>query len=213
MVIRDLECDASTLVGPPDPRVVEKLQQRFPLDPVFLAYMDKYHGGVPRIGTFDVNSTRYEIALFLTLLDDDSPLPPPFRPHFDDTRMDERVVSSICYLKDYEHSTSRALFSSLLPFAALQAGMCLDRAYVDLLCFDYRVKRRKPPVVLWLSDRANTAYMEWERLPFEQQFDDEENVKSVPWDAFVLPVASDFASFAEMLYPKDQARKGQKQKK
>jgi hypothetical protein len=213
MVIRDLKCDASTLAGPLDPRIVEKLQERFPLDPTFLAYMEKCHGGAPYIGAFDVNSTHYEVGLFLTLLDKDSPLPPPFRPHFDDTRMDERVVNSICYLKDYEHSTSRALFSGLLPFAALQAGMCLDRAYVDLLCFDYRVKRSKSPVVLWLADRANAACMEWEQLPFEEQFDDEENVRSVPWGAFVVPVASDFASFAEMLYPKDQASKSQQQKK
>src|SRR5262249_36313837 len=116
------------------------------------------------------------------------------------------------YLKHYEHSTSRALFSGLLPFAALQAGMCLDRAYVDLLCFDYRVKRKKPPVVLWLADQANSAYISWERLPFDEQFDENENFKSVPWDDFVVPVAPDFAFFAAMLYPKDTPRKGQKPK-
>ena len=106
MMVRDLECDPNTLLGPPDVRVVRKLQQCAALDPVFLVYMDRYHGGVPSIGTFNVKCKRYEVGLFLTLFDEDSQLPPPFRAHFDDHQMDERAVNSINYVTDYEHSTS-----------------------------------------------------------------------------------------------------------
>lgn len=121
--------------------------------------------------------------------------------------MDERVVNGICYLKDYEHSTSRALFSDLIPFAALQADMCLDRAYVDLLCFDYRKDRNKPSVVLWVADRANRAYMDWDELPMDEAFDEEENFRSVPWDDFLVPVAPSFAAFVEMLHPVGEPKK------
>ena len=82
--------------------------------------------------------------------------------------------------------------------------MCLDRAYVDLLCFDYRLRPNVPPVVLWLADRANRAYIHWERLPLHEQFDEKENFKSVPWDDFVLSVAPDFATFINMLYRRDR---------
>jgi hypothetical protein len=199
--MRDLECEPSTLVGPVDPRVVRDFQERYPLDSDFLAYMNSCHGGVPKIGAFEIESNRYQIGMFLTLFDEKSDLPPPFRPHFEDSRMDERVMNSICFLKNYEHATSRALFGGLLPFAALETGMCLDRAYVDLLCLDYRKNRGKPSVVLWSADRANRAYMKWDELPLEEQFDEEGSFNSVPWDEFVTPVAPTFAAFVEMLRP------------
>lgn len=128
------------------------------------------------------------------MIDKDSVLPPPPRPHFDDSRMDERVVNSVHYLTGYEHATSRALFTNLLPFAALLADMCLDRAYVDLLCCDYRNHPKKPPVVRWIAHQALTAYMKWDELPFEEQFDEAENMKSVPWDDFIEPVAANFSA-------------------
>jgi hypothetical protein len=93
------------------------------------------------------------------------------------------------------------LFSGLLPFAATQKDMCLDRAYVDLVCLDYRQNRNKPAVALWIADRANNAYWEWDHLPFHEKFDDAENFKNVPWDDFVKPIAPDFATFVEMLLP------------
>jgi hypothetical protein len=156
---------------------------------------------VPKIGAFEIDSQPHRIGMFLTLFDAKSKLPPPFRPHFDDSRMDERVANSIYFVKNYDHATSRALFTGLLPFAALQSGMCLDRAYVDLLCLDYRANRAKPAVVLWMADRANSAYMEWEGLLSEEKFDEDGHFKSVPWDDFVRPVAADFATFVDMLVP------------
>jgi hypothetical protein len=187
------------LVGPVDARVVAEFQKRYPMDSAFLACMSACHGGVPKIGAFEVDSQRYRIGMFLTLLDAKSDLPPPFRPHFEDSRMDERVVNSVSFLKDYEHATSRALFGDLLPFAALQAGMCLDRAYVDLVCLDYRNDRQQPRVALWIADRANRAYMRWDRLRMNEKFDEEGRTKAVPWDDFVKPVAPDFATFVGML--------------
>jgi len=178
--MRDLECEAGTLVGPVDVRVVAGFQNRYPLNSDFLAYMNACHGGVPKIPVFEIDSKPYRIGMFLTLFDAKSDLPAPFRPHFDDSRMDERVANGICFLKNYEHATSRALFDGLLPFAALQTGMCLDRAYVDLLCLDYRSNREKPAVVLWIAARANSAYAQWDRLPPEEAFDEEGNCRSVP---------------------------------
>lgn len=199
--MRNLECDPSTLVGPIDERVVADIDRRYPLPADFLAYMKACHGGRPKVGAFKVGSKTGHIELFLTLLDQESDLPPPFRPHFGVSSWDERALNSIRYLLDYEHATHRALFGKLLPFAALLAGMHLDCCYVDLLCLDYRENRSKPPVVLWVAAQANTALMNWEDLPIEEQFDAEENIKSVPWDDFLIPLAPDFAAFIEMLRP------------
>ena len=196
--MRCLQCDPQTLAGPIDERVVQKLRG---LDPAFVAHMAECHGGRPQIGTFDVGSDRYQIGLFLTLLDNKSELLPPTRPHFDDSRWDERVVNSIWYLTACEHATSRALFGGLLPFAAVLDGMCLDRAYVDLLCFDRRAACEQPPVVLWEANRASGAYMDWESLPEEEAFDDAGTIRGVPWDDFIIPVARNYTAFVEGLQP------------
>ncbi|MGE3805016.1 MAG: hypothetical protein AB7K24_10120 [Gemmataceae bacterium] len=197
--MRDLKCDPKTLAGPIDKRVVENLQRRYPLDPVYLECMEACHGGVPRVGTFTVGKKKGQIGLFLTLVDGKSKLKPPKRPHFEDERDDERVVNSVSYLVNGEHSTARALFDKLLPFAALLTGMCLDRGYVDLLCFDYRVPKPRPPVVLWLADKATSAYITWDLLPFAQSYDDNENPINVAWDEFLIPLAPDFSKFIASL--------------
>jgi hypothetical protein len=175
--------------------------------------MELCHGGRPHIGAFKVASKRYQIGLFLTLLDNKSELPHPARPHFEDSRWDERVINSIWYLVAGEHATSRALFVGLLPFAALQADMCLDRAEVDLLCFDRRNNSDRPPVVLWDAHRANHAHMDWEDLPFEEQFDQTGNITGVPWDDFIIPIAPDYTAFVEMLRPIDESDAPPKRKK
>jgi hypothetical protein len=171
------------------------------LDPAFVAHMATCHGGRPQIGDFKVGPERSRIRLFLTLLDDKSELPPPTRPHFENDQWDERVINSIWYLTECEHATSRALFGGLLPFAAIQEGMCLDRAYVDLLCFDRRAACDHPPVVLWKASRANGAYMDWEDLPEEEAFDEAGNIRGVPWDDFIAPIAPNYAAFVEGLKP------------
>jgi hypothetical protein len=195
--MRNLKCDPSTLAGPIDQRVVAKLTG---LDPAFVAHMESCHGGIPQIGAFDVGSKRGQIGLFLTLLDDESKLLPPARPHFDHSE-DERVINSIWFLVSCDHATSRALFQGLLPFAALEADMCLDRAYVDLLCFDNRKHCNPPPVVLWDANSALHASLAREDLPFSELFDEAGNMRSVPWDDFLVPVAPDYTAFVEMLQP------------
>lgn len=201
--MRDLECDPRTLAGPVDPRVVAKISQQYPLDPDYLACMEACHGGIPSIGAVEFGSYQSQVGLFLTLLDEKSILPGPFRPHFEIRDMDKRVVNSISYLMDYEHMTSMALFDGLVPFAATLAGMCLDRAYVDLFCFNYRGDCIRPPVVLWRASRALSAYMEWENLPEGDRFDDDGifNSTSIPWDSFLLPVAESFADLVTSLQP------------
>lgn len=208
--MRDLQCEPNTLAGPMDQRVVAKLKG---LDPAFVAHMESCHGGTPRIGAFNAGSRRGQIGLFLTLLDNKSKLLPPPRPHFEDSSWDERVINSIWYLVQGEHATSRALFQGLLPFAALQAGMCLDRAYVDLLCFDNRNNRSPPPVVLWDANSALHAFMSWEALALEERFDEAGNMRCVPWDDFIVPVAPDYTAFVEMLRPIAEADAPSKSKK
>jgi hypothetical protein len=196
--MRDLQCDPATLAGPIDPRVVGLLRG---LSPAFVAHMATHHGGRPKIGTFKVGGKIGVLEQFLTLVDHKSELPPPSRPHFDDDSDDERAIDSIRYLTDGEHATSRALFGGLLPFATLRAGMCLDRAYVDLLCFDRRTQRTEPPVVLWLAHEANSAAVLWEDLSLSEQFDADERIIGVPWDDYVVPLAATYAEFVEMLRP------------
>lgn len=201
MTLRNLECDPETLIGPVDRRVVTALKKRYPLEPEFLAYMKACHGGVPKIGALEIDGNWYRIALFLSLIDARSKLPGPFRPHFAADFIDIRTRSSISHVKDYEHMTSRALFSGLLPFAACQEGMELDHANVDLFCLDYRKGSTPYPVILWEANQALRSLMRWEELPFNQCFDEEGNFKSVPWDEFVKPVAPDFRSFVKRLQP------------
>lgn len=199
VTMKDLGCDGSVEPGPFDERVIANIEKKYPLDRDYLDCMKTCHGRTPRLGSFEIKSGVYQVGLFLTLFDKKSELPPPYRPHFDQPDMDERVVNSIDFLTNYEHATSRALFKGLLPFAALQADMCLDRAYVNLLCFDYRSKRKRPPVVLWVAEEAGTAYLDWDRLPFDEQYDENDNLLSVSWDKFLKPVAKNFRKFLKML--------------
>lgn len=196
--MRDLQCDPATLAGPIDPRVVGRLRG---LSPAFVAHMATHHGGRPKIGAFKVGGKVGVLEQFLTLVDEKSKLPPPFRPHFEDGSADERAINGIAYLTEYEHATSRALFDGLLPFATLQAEMCLDRAYVDLLCFDRRTPRTEPPVVLWLADKADTAYWNWDQRPFSEKYDANEEIVGVPWEEFVVPLAGSYVEFVETLRP------------
>jgi hypothetical protein len=197
--MRDLACSPNTLAGPIDNRVVNALSKRYPLDTDFLAYMAICHGGQPTIGTVKVNGCPYRVAEFLTLLDGKSKLTGDFRPHFDQIQTDERVVKSISSLMNCECNTSRSLFSGLLPFAATQTDMCLDRGYVDLFCFDYRVRLTSPAVVIWDANKAMDVYFEWDSLPFEQQFGDDDQFLNVNWNSFLIPVASSFQEFVGML--------------
>ena len=194
-MVRDLKCDPSTLLGPPDDRVIAKLQARFALDSAFVEQMSICHGAEPEISQFHAESATRNIGLFLTLYDYHSKLEPPFRPHFDHLNLDERVVDGICYIMDEDHGTSRTLFTNLLPFAALETDMCLDRAYVDLLCLDYRNTEQLPPVVLWVAERAQRAYWAWDDLPIDEQFDENHNFCNVPWDSFLVPISDSFANF------------------
>lgn len=200
--MRDLQCDPATLAGPVDRRVVERLNNRHPLDADYLACIENCHGGVPKVCSLQTAGIRCSIARFLTLVDDESELSEPFQPHFEDSGMDDRVVNSISYLRDYEHATSRALFG-LIPFASTRDGKkwCLDRASVDLFCFDYRVRHVPPRIALWHADAANEARLEWELLPPEEQFDGDDNYLSVPWNRFVVPLADSFAAFLHKLEP------------
>ena len=199
----DLKCDPATCIGPIDKRVVQQLSQRYPLDPDYLQCLSNCHGGRPQIGTLPMANRTYRVAFFLTLVDENTRLPGPFRPHFDQQDMDERVVNSVIELMDCESNTSRSLFDNLVPFASTLADMCLDRGYVDLFCFDYREPRAKPAVVLWDANRAMDAYFEWDELPAEEKFDDDDNFLSVPWDTFLVPIADSFAAFVAMLRPND----------
>lgn len=197
--MRDLECDVDTLAGPVDQRVVKALSKRYPLDAGFLKCMAMCHGGQPAVGSVTVGGRRFRVAEFLTLVDGNSKLAGDFRPHFEQVQTDERVVKSISSVMDCDGNTSRCLFSGLVPFAATQLGMCLDRGYVDLFCLDYRKPAGLPSVVVWDAGKALDAYFDWDSLPFERQFDEEDRCANVNWDSFLIPVAPSFSDFVDML--------------
>lgn len=197
----DLKCDPKTCAGSIDDRVVTELSQRYPLDPDYLACLRNCHGGQPQIGTVRIREGIYQLAFFLTLVDRETKLSGSFRPHFDRQDTDERVINSVPTILDSESITARCLFENIVPFASTQNEMCLDRGYVDLFCFDYRQKRSKPTVVLWDANNAGEAYFEWNSLPIEEQFDQNDNFLSVPWDTFLVPIADSFADFVKMLEP------------
>ena len=196
-MIRDLECGESVIPDPVDSRTVEWLQGHFHcvLEPGFLSQMSACHGGRPGINRFVAGSREESIGQFLTLVDDDTELVPPFRPHFDYTESDERVIDNICFPVDGGHSTGAALFSGLLPFATTRVGYCSYRASVDLVCLDYRAQTDTPPVVLWLAERALSALLGLENLPVSEQFDEKGEYRSVPWDDFLVPVSPNFDEF------------------
>lgn len=139
-----------------------------------------------------VEGTRLRIGRFLSLIDQKSKLPGKFLPHFEDPSVDERVMRSIAAIIGFESATSRALHygERLIPFAALYVGaahpdeMCMDRYYVDFLCFDYE-KGGEPPVVLWISEKANEDF-----IRFDEGEIDEPNYKK-----FTKPIAKTFSEF------------------
>ncbi|MEM9452117.1 MAG: hypothetical protein AAGA75_26810 [Cyanobacteria bacterium P01_E01_bin.6] len=200
-MIRDLKCDADTLAGPIDPRVVNEIRRHYALDDAFVQQLAACHGGVPKIGSFFVGKQTSSIGRFLTLLDHESTLDGEMRPHFEHHDTDERVMIGIPYVLEYEHQTSQTLFTNLVPFAALSDDMSLDQGYIDLLCLDFRDSTTPPPVVLWMADRALSSYMEWDQLSLDEQFDDDDNFLNVPWSDFLITVASDFNQFIANLKP------------
>ena len=200
-MIRDLQCTTDSLVGPVDARVVDKLRSRYPITDSFVTQMTACHGAIPEIAAFRVGQRIGRGARFLTLLDAKSEMRGDFQPHFDGTELDARVAIGIPYLMEYEHQTSRTLFDGLVPFGALLDDICLDRGYVDLICLDCRIDAPAPSVVLWNGNDALTAYMEWESLGFDQQFDDDDNLLNVAWDAFLTPLADNFDQFINELEP------------
>lgn len=182
-------------VGSPDPRVVKALNKKHPLPADFLSFSKKHHGGIPKNG--NVGGTKLRIGRFLNLIDAKSKLPGPFLPHFEDSSVDERVMRSISAIIGFESATSRAMHygERLIPFAALYVGkhhpdeMCLDRYYVDFLCFDYKKGGIAPSVVLWMSEKANSDFIRF----------DEGEIEEPDYKKFTRPIAKSFSEFLELL--------------
>ncbi len=186
--------EGNRAVGVPDPRGVRQLCKAHPLPEDFLLFSKKHHGKIPVHGK--VAGTRLRIGRFLSLIDQKSKLPGKFLPHFEDPSVDERVMRSIAGIVRFESATSRALHygERLIPFAALYVGdahpdeMCLDRYYVDFLCFDYE-KNGEPPVVLWMSEKANEDFIRF----------DEGEIEEPNYRKFTKPIAKSFSELLEKL--------------
>ncbi|MDB3936486.1 SMI1/KNR4 family protein, partial [Granulosicoccus sp.] len=199
MRMKKLHCDPSTMAGPIDYRVLKFLEKKFgKFESDYIDFLENHHGGIIENVSVKVDSKQCSIERFLTIVDDETKLEGAFRPHFTDSREDERVLDSIYYLVDGEHSTARALFGVLLPFATTQVEMALDRAYVDLFCFDF-ISKENPRIVLWLSNEANDVSIDRDRLPIEQQYDKDDKNIGLPWERFIVPVAKSFEEFMDML--------------
>jgi len=203
----DLQCDAATCVGPIDKRVVDWLETKyFPLDPDFITCMEGCHGGVPLLNSITIGGSRFRIARFLTLYDFKSKLTGPARPHFDYS-VDERIIDSISFLVDGEHNTSRSLFSYIVPFATTRVNECLDRGYVDLFCFYKRKHSSLLSIVLWEACKAMDEGFRVEYLPSEEIFNADGAYENINWDSFLIPVASNFSEFAQLLYSEEDGYK------
>lgn len=184
---------------PIDYRVVEKLSGRYPLHENYVGLMSFCHGGEPPNIAIAVGHRTVRVAKFLTLLDKNSVLCSPMQPHFEHFDTDERVIDSIDFLLNWEHSTSNALFSGLVPFAATKAKSCLDRCDIDLFCLDYRKPNQAPEVVLWVASRALEHLVEREKLPIDKQFCGDKPI-NVDWESFLEPIATSFERFIELCY-------------
>ncbi len=193
-----------THAGPVDPAALADLEKRHPLDSSYRQLLDRLHGGIP-LRQF-IKGHRCRIGRFLTILNSRSKLEGAFQPHFDQSNTDCRVVRSIAAQIDTECATSRGLFygQRLLPFAALYVGehhpdeMCLDRAYVDLLCFDYGTGSLRPPIVVWHAEDAAEAYEDWlgDDCPREEE---DPETPAVDYDNFTKRIADDFDEFLKMV--------------
>lgn len=201
--------EGQTHAGPFDAQALADIEGRHQLDSSFRLLLDRVHGGVP-IKQF-IKGHRCRIGRFLTIFNKRSQLTGAFQPHFDQSDTDCRIVRSIAALIDSECATSRGLFygQRLLPFAALYAGenhpdeMCLDRAYVDLLCFDYGTGSPRPPIVIWHAEEGAEAYEDWLGDDCPQ---DEANPEAaaVDYDKFTKRVADNFDEFLKMLQSQPQ---------
>ncbi len=111
--------DTDPPLGAPDKRVIERLEKLHPLPPSFLSFSEKNHGKAPASGL--VKGTKIKIGRFLSLIDNDTKLPGPPLPHFEDKSIDARVMRSIAAVINFESATSRAMYygERLIPFAAL----------------------------------------------------------------------------------------------
>jgi hypothetical protein len=200
--MEDLGYDPASLCGPVDERVAEFIQsyRKRRLDPAYLAHARRFHGGIPGRSYFTAaDGETYRVGRFLTLVDDESELPPPARPSWSNPGRDSRIDWSMLTLIDEEGATARHLFygEELLPFAALYCGphhpdgMGLDDGNVDLMAFFFEGERSS--VVVWRSDRAADEYWRWEE-DLEQDED-----APVRFADFTVPVAPDFESFLRLL--------------
>ena len=178
-----------------DDRVVDKLSKRYPLDVVYIDFLS--HLDSARVNkTVKVAEEKIPLELYLTLYDKNTELEDESA-HFD-IDFDERIVEGVYFLTYYEHATSRHLFDGLVPFASVRCGMCLDRSYVNLFCFDFRPQAQSH-IVLWKGHEAGDAYFDWERLCDAGKIDEDDEFKDVDWDSFLMPVADSFTEFLGLI--------------
>jgi hypothetical protein len=188
-------------------RVVRFLEQsrgnQFDLS--YLRHIRKWHGGVPGKQYFEAEGGKtYRLGRFLTLVDKESELEPPFRPSWEFPKRDIRIDWSALTLIDQEGPSCRHLFSGeeLLPFAALYwgphhpDGMSLTDGNVNLLGFLYERKQQRPRVVIWLAHEAQQECWRWEAALKASKWDEEERVR---YEDFTVPVAPNFDIFLTLL--------------
>ena len=200
----DLGYDPASLCGPVDLRVASFLEEYRgnKLDPSYLRRVQKWHGGIPGKQYFDAeDGNTYRVGRFLTLVDKQSELEPPFRPSWEFPKRDIRIDWSVLTLIDQEGPSCRNLFGGeeLLPFAALYwgphhpDGMSLTDGNVNLLGFLYEPECQRPRVVVWLADEAQKEYWRWDEA---LNADEDEPVR---YEDFTIPVAPDFDGFLGIL--------------
>lgn len=200
--MEESNAEFTQLCGPSDKRVIQFLEKKLehPLDPAYLRFAEQYHGAVPRKSYLTAGDGRtYRVGRFLTLVDRNSVLEPPFQESWENPDRDVRIDWSAETLVDQECATSRGLCYgvALMPFAALYwgvehpDGMSLTDANVNLVgsLFD---EDGGSSVVIWLAHKASDEEARLADAP-------EEDIYDARYADFTVPVAPDFKAFLAML--------------
>jgi hypothetical protein len=198
----DLEYDPTSFAGPIDWRVVRFIEsyRKHKFDSSYLDHVEKFHGGIPGKQYFTaVNGATFRVGRFLTLVDEETDLQPPFRQSWEFPERDIRIHWSVLTRIDEDGPISRELFAGevLWPFAALYWGPhhpdemgTEEGGIVDHLCFHYVSDEKRPSVIVSLAQQAQQEVF---RRELGRRYD------AVRYADFTVPVAPHFDAFLELL--------------
>jgi hypothetical protein len=191
-------------VLPVDERVLASLPailgMRLSFDPEYLKQLPHVHGGVPTTPYFTTPKGEVRrIGWFVSFLDSESHLLPPFVPAFyfqrSDCRVDDRSIPGILTDVINPYFGGERIFPLAALFTDGAAPLTLrlytlDSAPDDSLCFDQATT--PPSIVLCNGQRAAEEIVRW----------DDGQIEELDYERFTEPVAKSFSDLLKMLREK-----------